>query len=140
MKQSIRILMAGVFLIFAFASTGMSQIRKDEVKNPIEVDDADSMFTANETDMDVMTMMQDMSDHYDTDVKSFDSLEQHLDNMMRITDMDSMKVELQKQMNMMRAMHETMVVQQNMFDNVMTSLESYSGTHEAMNENERDEE
>ena len=95
---------------------------------------SDSTTASSKAELDLMPMMKNVSNHYDVTVGDFDKLQQHFNKMMQITDMKTLKTEMQKHQEMMTSMHKDMVRQEDMFKNMMSSMHSYNDMHEMMTE------
>ncbi len=67
-------------------------------------------------------MMGNMSQYCTTMTDNFDQLESHLQTMMQINDMPTLKKEMQKQYDMMQRMHKRMMQQRNVWHNMMSMM------------------
>ena len=134
MKKSIQTLTAVVFLTFALVSMGTAQMMMGGSRGNMPMNTSDSTSASSKTELDIMPMMKNVSNHYDVTVSDFDKLQQHFNKMMQITDMKALKVEMKKHQEMMTSMHKDMVMQEDMFKNMMSSMHSYSDMHGMMTE------
>lgn len=69
-----------------------------------------------------MNMMQNMNDHYQTMAQSFDSLDQHFNEMMEMNRMPDLMKAMQQHHAMMSSMHQSMTNQGNMWDQMMSMM------------------
>ena len=134
MKQSVRFFAVTVFLFFVFASLGATQARKDKIKDEQALDELDTTITEEKTSADIEAMIEDLSDAHDLTIKNFEDLRMQFDKTMQIADKDSLQAEMKKSRDMLTKLQKDLAIQQDMFNDILTSIETYGGIPELMNE------
>jgi hypothetical protein len=123
MRKSILILITAAAFILAVGTIGTAQMmHRSESTMPMNVSDS-----TNQSYMmgpDNMAMMDDLSSHYNTTIENFQKLESNFDRMMKINDMDKLKTEMKKYRVMLKSMHKSMIQQEGMFNDMMSSIET----------------
>jgi peptidoglycan hydrolase CwlO-like protein len=127
MKRSVYIFAVALLMIFALAPIGATQMMMGNMHGKQRANEADSTSGSWAMNADIMGMARNMSGNCNKTVSDFDKLQDHFNAMMQITDMATLKAEMEKHQAMMKEIHDNMVREEGMFKNMMSAIQT-SGT------------
>jgi len=127
MRQTRLMLTIAALLTLGFVSFAAAQMMGNKKDNP-SMGKADStsqpgmMGTGMVAQMD--TAMGNMSQHCKIMSSDFEKFQNHFEQMMLMTDQETLKIEMKKHHDMMKNMRESMMQQQSMCQNMKSTMHS----------------